>query len=183
MYYDVIMAGFGGQGIMLIGNLLAYAAIRENKNVTYLPSYGVEMRGGTANCAVVISDREIGSPVVGRPESAIVMNRPSLVKFEPRLREGGILVLNSSLVPPAEVTRGDIDVLALPLNQLAGDQVGNARLANMVAIGAFVARSGVVAIASLVAALEDALNPKYHKMIPVNEQAIELGAARAEKTA
>jgi 2-oxoglutarate ferredoxin oxidoreductase subunit gamma len=183
MYYNVIMAGFGGQGIMLIGNLLAYAAIRENKNVTYLPSYGVEMRGGTANCAVVISDREIGSPVVGQPESLIIMNRPSLVKFAPRLRPGGILVLNSSLVPAADVTRSDIDVIALPLNQVAGERVGNVQLANMVAIGAFVGRSGVVKIAALKEALEDALNPKYHQMIPVNGQAIEVGAALAGNNA
>ncbi len=175
MYYDVIMAGFGGQGVMLIGNLLAYAAIREGKNVTYLPSYGVEMRGGTANCSVVVSEEEIGSPVVGHPGSLIVMNRPSLVKFAPRMRAGGVLVLNSSLVPATECPRDDVDLVALPLNELARE-VGNDRLANMVALGALVAKTGVVALETVKEALEDALNPKYHQMIPVNRQAMDKGA-------
>jgi 2-oxoglutarate ferredoxin oxidoreductase subunit gamma len=170
------MAGFGGQGVMLIGNLLAYAAIREGKNVTYLPSYGVEMRGGTANCSVVVADEEIGSPVVGRPGSLIIMNRPSLVKFEPRLQPGGVLVLNSSLVPAAECQRDDLDLVALPLNDLARE-VGNDKLANMVALGALVAKTGIVALEAAKDALEDALNPKYHRMIPINQQAMDKGAA------
>jgi 2-oxoglutarate ferredoxin oxidoreductase subunit gamma len=170
------MAGFGGQGIMLIGNLLAYAAIREDKNVTFLPSYGVEMRGGTANCAVVIDERDIGSPIVGRPMSLIVMNRPSLVKFEPRMKPGGVLILNRTLVPPEVAERDDIDLVALDLNDLAEKAAGNVRLANMVALGAYVKKSGVVSVAALGEALEDALNPKYHKMIPANRKAIEAGA-------
>ena len=178
MHYNVIMAGFGGQGIMLIGNLLAYAAIRENKNVTFLPSYGVEMRGGTANCSVVIDERDIGSPVVGRPLSLLIMNRPSLIKFEPRLKSGGILILNSSLVPVSESQRDDIDLLPLPLNQLAQDELNNDRLANMVALGAYIKKSGVVSLQAVHDALEDALNPRYHKMIPLNQQAIELGASK-----
>ncbi len=176
MYNDVIMAGFGGQGIMLIGNLLAYAAIREDKNVTFLPSYGVEMRGGTANCAVVIDERDIGSPIVGRPMSLIVMNRPSLVKFEPRMKPGGVLILNQTLVPPEVSERDDIDLVPLDLNELAEKAAGNARLANMVALGAYVGKSGVVSVAAVTEALEDALNPKYHKMIPANRKAIEAGA-------
>ena len=178
MHYNVIMAGFGGQGIMLIGNLLAYAAIRENKNVTYLPSYGVEMRGGTANCSVVIDERDIGSPVVGRPLSLLIMNRPSLIKFEPRLKPGGVLILNSSLVPVSESKRDDIDFVPLPLNQLAQDELGNDRLANMVALGAYVKKTGVVSLKAVQDALEDALNPRYHKMIPLNQEAIELGATK-----
>ncbi|NPA24543.1 MAG: 2-oxoacid:ferredoxin oxidoreductase subunit gamma [Deltaproteobacteria bacterium] len=176
MYNDVIMAGFGGQGIMLIGNLLAYAAIREDKNVTFLPSYGVEMRGGTANCAVVIDERDIGSPIVGRPMSLIVMNRPSLVKFEPRMKPGGVLILNRTLVPPEVSERDDIDLVPLDLNALAEKAAGNVRLANMVALGAYVKKSGVVSVSAVAEALEDALNPKYHKMIPANRQAIEAGA-------
>ena len=175
MYYDVIMAGFGGQGVMLIGNLLAYAAIREGKNVTYLPSYGVEMRGGTANCSVVVSEEEIGSPVVGQPGSLIIMNRPSLMKFAPRLKSGGVLILNSSLVSVTECPRDDLDLVPLPLNDLARE-VGNDKLANMVALGALVAKTGVVALETVKAALEDALNPKYHQMIPLNQQAMEKGA-------
>ena len=177
MYNDVIMAGFGGQGIMLIGNLLAYAAILEDKNVTFLPSYGVEMRGGTANCSVVIDEREVGSPIVGRPMSLIIMNRPSLVKFEPRMKPGGVVILNKTLVAPEISERDDIDLVALDLNALSEAAAGNTRLANMVALGAYVQKSGVVAVASVSAALKDALNPKYHKMIPANQKAIEAGAA------
>ena len=172
-YCDVIMAGFGGQGIMLIGNLLAYAAIHEDKNVTFLPSYGVEMRGGTANCSVVIDSRPIG----GRPMSLIIMNRPSLVKFEPRMKPGGVIILNQTLVAPETSERDDIQLLPLDLNQLAEKAAGNVRLANMVALGAYVAKTGVVAVESVCEALGDALNPKYHKMIPANRQAIEAGAA------
>ena len=177
MYNDVIMAGFGGQGIMLIGNLLAYAAILEDKNVTFLPSYGVEMRGGTANCSVVIDEREVGSPIVGRPMSLIIMNRPSLVKFEPRMKSGGVVILNKTLVAPEISERDDIDLVALDLNALSEEAASNTRLANMVALGAYVQKSGVVALASVSAALKDALNPKYHKMIPANQKAIEAGAA------
>ncbi len=179
MYNDVIMAGFGGQGIMLIGNLLAYAAILEDKNVTYLPSYGVEMRGGTANCSVVIDERPIGSPVVGRPMSLIIMNRPSLLKFEPRIKPGGVVILNKTLVDPELSERDDIDLLALDLNAISEKAAGNSRLANMVVLGAYVQKSGVVAVESLSNALKDALNPKYHKMIPANQKAIEAGVAAA----
>ena len=171
------MAGFGGQGIMLIGNLLAYAAIREDKNVTFLPSYGVEMRGGTANCAVVIDERDIGSPIVGRPLSLIIMNRPSLIKFEPRMKPGGVLILNRTLVDPEVSERDDIELIPLDLNALAEEASGNTRLANMVALGAYVAKTGVVSVAAVTEALADALNPKYHKMIPANCKAIEAGAA------
>ncbi|MBN2809566.1 MAG: 2-oxoacid:acceptor oxidoreductase family protein [Deltaproteobacteria bacterium] len=179
MYNDVIMAGFGGQGIMLIGNLLAYAAIREDKNVTYLPSYGVEMRGGTANCSVVIDERPIGSPVVGRPLSLIIMNRPSLLKFEPRMKSGGIIILNKTLVDPEVSERNDIDLVAIDLNEVSEKAAGSPRLANMVALGAYVQKSGVVAVESVTAALKDALHAKYHKMIPANKKAIEAGAAAA----
>ncbi len=177
MYNDVIMAGFGGQGIMLIGNLLAYAAIEEDKNVTFLPSYGVEMRGGTANCAVVIDKKPIGSPIVGRPLSLIIMNRPSLIKFEPRMKSGGLIILNKTLVSPDILERDDIDLVALDLNAISSASAGNVRLANMVALGAYVEKSGVVAVGSVVAALKHALNPKYHKMIPANQKALEAGAA------
>jgi len=105
---DVVMAGFGGQGILMIGNLLSLAAMEEGRHVTYFPAYGVEMRGGTANCTVVISDEEIGSPVVGSPKACVIMNGPSLDKYLPDLRSGGILVINSSLVDPANVDRDDV---------------------------------------------------------------------------
>jgi 2-oxoglutarate ferredoxin oxidoreductase subunit gamma len=116
-YYDVIVAGFGGQGVLVIGNLLAHAAMIEGKHVTYLPVYGVEMRGGTANCTVVISSHLIGSPVVGRPHAAIVMNFPSLIKYEPLVLPDGLLFINSSLIELKEAYRKDIEISSIPVNE------------------------------------------------------------------
>ncbi len=136
MYFDTIMAGFGGQGIMLIGNLFAYAAMNEGKNVTYMPTYGVEMRGGTANCTVVISDGVIGSPIVGFPMTAVVMNRPSLTRYGTTVKEGGLLVINSSLIPETLEDRPDLRQIRVPANDIAGKH-GNDKIANMVIFGAF----------------------------------------------
>ncbi|NWF91728.1 MAG: 2-oxoacid:acceptor oxidoreductase family protein [Syntrophaceae bacterium] len=174
-YYDVIMAGFGGQGVMLIGNLLAYAAMKEGRHVTYLPTYGVEMRGGTANCTVVISSREIGSPVVERPHGVVLMNLPSLLKYEQRVLPKGLLLFNSSLIDPKEASRKDIEVLPVPVNDMAIEN-GNPRLANMVALGAFVEKTKLVRMASLFESLEKVLDERYRQFIPPNIKAIELGA-------
>ena len=175
MYFDCIIAGFGGQGVMLMGNILAYAAMGEKKRVTYMPVYGVEMRGGTANCTVVISDREIGSPVIHRPVSVIAMNLPSLEKFGPRVKKGGLLVVNTSLIPEKEVTVKGIELLMVPTRELALE-VGNERLTNMVILGAIVQKCGLIALKSLKKALYPALDLRYHKMIYMNEKAIERGA-------
>ena len=175
MYFDCIIAGFGGQGVMLMGNILAYAAMREKKRVTYMPVYGVEMRGGTANCTVVISDGEIGSPVIHRPVSVVAMNLPSLEKFGPRVKKGGLLVVNTSLIPEKEVTFKGIELLMVPTRELALE-VGNERLTNMVILGAIVQKCGLIALKSLKKALYPALDLRYHKMIPMNEEAIERGA-------
>src|SRR4030043_2030766 len=118
-YYNIIGAGFGGQGVMVIGNLLAYAAMIEGRYVTYLPVYGVEMRGGTANCTIVISSHQIGSPVVGRPHASIVMNLPSLIKYEPLILPQGLLLINSSLIDPKETHRKDIEIFSIPVNEIA----------------------------------------------------------------
>ena len=174
-YHDVIIAGFGGQGVMVIGNLLAYAAMNEGRHVTYLPTYGVEMRGGTANCTVVISSREIGSPVVGKPFSCIVMNLPSLVKYENLIVPGGLLLINSSLIDPGETSRKDIEILPIPANEIAISN-GNPRLANMVALGAFAEKMPVVRMASLSASFEKILDERYHHLIPANIKAMEIGA-------
>lgn len=175
MYFDSIIAGFGGQGVMLMGNILAYAAMAEKKRVTYMPVYGVEMRGGTANCTVVISDREIGSPIIQKPVTAIVMNLPSLEKFGPRVRKGGLLVVNASLVPERAIQFRGIKCLLVPSRDLALD-VGNERLANMVVLGAAVRKSGVVHLRTLKKALYPALDLRYHKMIDINILALERGA-------
>ncbi len=174
MYFDVIMAGFGGQGVMLIGNLLAYGAMNQGVNVTFFPSYGVEMRGGTANCTVVVSDKEIGSPIVGQPKSLIIMNKPSLDKFQPRLEKNGLLIFNSSLIDPKNVSRKDIKVVAIPMNELAME-LGNARLANMIAIGAFIKLTDVVNIESLKDSLKNVISERNLKFIPDNIKAIEKG--------
>lgn len=178
MYHDVIMAGFGGQGILMIGNLLAVAGIERGLRVTFFPSYGVEMRGGTANCTVTIADREIGSPVTARPLGVIGMNEPSVVKFAPRIRAGGTLLVNSSLTPESAVPAGDFDVLRVPCNEVAHD-LGDARLASMIALGAYAARSGVMAPEALGDALAEVLPEKAHKLIPLNRRALEEGARLA----
>lgn len=171
----VIMAGFGGQGILLIGNMLAYAGLEEGKHVTYMPSYGVEMRGGTANCTVVISDEPIGSPIVGKPESAIVMNLPSLKKFESWIKAGGSLFLNTSLISREQQTRKDINVYPVAANDLA-KEIGNARLANMILIGACVEATNIVTQTSLINSLSKVISERNAQFIPKNIKAIKIGA-------
>jgi 2-oxoglutarate ferredoxin oxidoreductase subunit gamma len=180
-YYDVIISGFGGQGVLVIGNLLAYAGMKEGKHVTYLPVYGVEMRGGTANCTVVISANEIGSPVVGRPHAAIVMNLPSLVKYEPTILPGGLLFINTSLIDLKEASRKDIEFLPVPVNEVAIEN-GNPKLANMVALGAFVEKTKLVRTDSLFESLERVLDERYHHLIPSNIKGIEIGAEFVRKS-
>ena len=174
-YYDVVIGGFGGQGVLVIGNLLAYAAMEEGKFVTYLPTYGVEMRGGTANCTIAISSYEIGSPVVGRPHAAIVMNLPSLIKYEPRILPHGLLLVNTSLIHLKETSRKDLDLVPIPVNEIAIEN-GNPKLANMVALGAFVEKTKLVRWTTLFDSLEKVLDQRYHHLIPSNIKAIQIGA-------
>jgi 2-oxoglutarate ferredoxin oxidoreductase subunit gamma len=174
-YYDLIVSGFGGQGVLVIGNLLAYAAMKEGKHVTYLPTYGVEMRGGTASCTIVISSDEIGSPIVERPHSAIVMNLPSLIKYEPRLLPKGLLMFNSTLIDPKETRRKDIELLPIPINEIAIEN-GNPKLANMVALGAFNEKMRLVQMTSLYESFEKVWDERYHPLIPSNIKAIQIGA-------
>lgn len=179
MTSDIIMAGFGGQGILMIGNLLALTAMEEGKHVTYFPAYGVEMRGGTANCTVVVSDEEIGSPVVGRPKGLLIMNGPSLEKFLPMLASGGDLIINSSLVEQRDVTRSDIRLLAVPADDIARNRIGSRQMSSMVALGAYVARSGIVNLSTLFDCLPKVTSKKYEKFIPLNVDALKEGAALA----
>jgi len=175
-YIDVIMAGFGGQGVLLIGNLLAYAGMREKLNVTFIPVYGVEMRGGTANCTVVLSEDEIGSPIINKPKSLIVMNRPSLDKFQPKLADGGLQIVNSSLVDPVLVEQGGrIRTVLVPANELA-EKVGNARAVNTIMLGAYVAATGMVKLSTVEDCLSAVMPPK---IVPVNIAALRAGAAYA----
>ena len=173
--YALIIAGFGGQGVLMIGNLLAYAAMGEGKNVSYLPIYGVEMRGGTADCTVVMSSQEIGSPLVERADAVIVMNPDSLSKYEKRVRKDGLLLINASLIKPEETSRQDVTLLPVPFNDIALE-TGNARLANMVALGAFTEKTRLVQMASLFNAFKNVLDKRYHSLIPANIKALEKGA-------
>jgi 2-oxoglutarate ferredoxin oxidoreductase subunit gamma len=176
IYNDVVIAGFGGQGVMLIGNLLAYSAMEAGLNVTYMPVYGPEMRGGTANCAVVISDDDIGSPTIHSPISLIIMNRPSLDKFQPRMQDNGIMILNTSLVDADLAETGRVRAFGVPCNDIA-DQLGNTRMANMVAAGAYAQATGVLEVEQIQACLEKVISPHYAHLIPKNSEAIAAGAA------
>ncbi len=173
MLEEVIIAGFGGQGLMLMGRLLAYAGMLEGKKVAWMPSYGPEMRGGTANCTVIISSEEIASPVVTNPKTFIAMNKPSLDKFESSIQKDGLIVLNNSLIDQ-EVKRDDIKVLKIPANDIA-NKLGNLRVANMVALGAYVKKSGVVKLESIFKALEKALAGKNQKILDLNKVALKKG--------
>jgi len=180
LYQDVIIAGFGGQGVMLIGNLLAYAGMNQGLSVTYIPVYGPEMRGGTANCTVVISGEDIGSPIIRTPKSLILMNRPSLDKFQDRMADGGVSIVNSSLIDAELADTKRIKSILVPCNEIA-DKIGNTRMANMVAIGAYVQATGVLPLEAVKDALTNVISPRYAKLIPANAQAIDAGAEVAAK--
>jgi len=180
MYHDVFISGFGGQGILLAGQLLAEAAMEKGLNVTFFPSYGVEMRGGTARCTVVISDEEIGSPIVDSPGCVIAMNQPSLLRFQNVVKEGGILIVNSSLAKMEDITRNGIQVHGVPMSELAID-LGNTRLTNMVALGAYAQVSGAIEPGELGQALQAVISVRNKDLIPLNEKAILEGAAYASR--
>jgi 2-oxoglutarate ferredoxin oxidoreductase subunit gamma len=156
--FEVTFAGFGGQGVMVAGQLLAYTGIKEGKQVVWIPSYGPEMRGGTAYCTVVVSDARIGSPIIRRPKAACVFNRPSFDKFSPMIKPGGLLLVNSSLID-AHTDRTDITELTVPANQMAID-AGNVKVANIVMLGAFVGASGVASYNNLETTLREKLGRK-----------------------
>lgn len=174
MQTEIIIAGFGGQGVMFAGQLLAYAAMDEGKEVTWIPSYGPEMRGGTANCTVVIADEEIGSPMVRHPKAVIAMNRPSLDKYEHVVQSGGLLVVNASMVDRT-VERTDVRVVALPANEIA-EELGDRRMTNMVMLGGLLANLPVLTLESLQQALQAHLPVRHHRLLPLNVQALQRGA-------
>jgi len=173
MQHDILMAGFGGQGIMLMGQMLASAGMKDGKHVSWMPSYGPEQRGGTANCGVVLSDDPVGSPVVSEPTICVVMNLPSLDKFKDRVREGGYLFVNSSLIEE-EVDRTDINVIYLPVTEKA-DELGNPRVANMIMLGAMSEATDVIELDVLKDILSEVLPERRHNLIPANIEALDLG--------
>lgn len=175
-HQDIIFAGFGGQGILSMGKFLAYAGMEENLNVSWLPSYGPEMRGGTANCSVIVSDDNIGSPIVYDATTVVVMNRPSLDKFEHSVVKGGLLIIDSDLVN-RDPERTDIEVIKIPAQKVA-EEVGSKKIANMVLLGALVEKTKIVTMESLLKALKDHGKEQFYEM---NKKALEKGAEFARK--
>ncbi|MCP5105326.1 MAG: 2-oxoacid:ferredoxin oxidoreductase subunit gamma [bacterium] len=174
MLTEMIFSGFGGQGVLSMGKLLAYAAMKEGKEVSWMPSYGPEMRGGTANCIVNVSDEPISSPIVTEYDVVVVLNQPSLAKFEPHVKKGGILIWESSTIKHGP-TRDDIDVYALPAIDKASSELKNVKVMNMLVLGSLVKVMDIVKRDSLMLALKETLPARHHKLIPLNEKAIELG--------
>ncbi len=170
---DIIIAGFGGQGILSAGRILAQAGMFEDKNVSWLPSYGPEMRGGTANCHVVISDELIGSPILNQAEVLIAMNTPSVNKYQNAVVTGGLMVIDSSIVT-IEIERKDIRVIKVPATQIASE-MGNLAYANIIMLGRFISETGIVAKESFEKALKAVLPEKKHYLIPEEMKAFELG--------
>ncbi len=173
MHESVIIAGFGGQGILFSGQVLAYAGMYDGREVVWMPSYGPEMRGGTANCTVVISSDRIRSPLVPSPLGIIAMNRPSFDRFEPAVRAGGVLIVNSSLVD-AHSLRTDIRVLAVPANHIA-EELGSAKVANLVVLGAYVAATGAVDVDAILRGIDKAVPEERAPLRTLNAIAFERG--------
>jgi 2-oxoglutarate ferredoxin oxidoreductase subunit gamma len=177
--YSIIISGFGGQGTLFAGQLLTYAAMDNGFQVTWIPSYGPEMRGGTAHCTVIISDSEIGSPVTRSPFAIIGLNLPSVDKYEPVMPVGGILVANQSLMN-RELVRTDITGVLIPASEIA-EELGNKQMTNMVAVGALLAHLPVLSVEALEQALKDHLPPRKQQWLPANVEAISKGYQFAQQ--
>ncbi len=173
MLVKTIFSGFGGQGVIMMGYLMAIAGMYEEKNVTCLPSYGAEVRGGTANCTVVISTEEIASPVASEPEFAVLMNNPSLFRFQNQVQSGGSIFLNSSMIESRPI-RGDLEIYEIPLNDLAKQFPGN-KVTNIIMLGAFIKKSGLVSFDTMIRALRDTFGHRNPTIFKSNKAALLLG--------
>jgi 2-oxoglutarate ferredoxin oxidoreductase subunit gamma len=173
MTHELLAAGFGGQGVLSMGATLAYAGMIEEKEITWMPSYGPEMRGGTANCIVIVSDEKVSSPIVTTFDTVIALNQPSLDKFEKAVKPGGLLIYDSTTIlnPP---TRTDIQIIAIAASTEAV-KMKNTKVLNMIVLGAFLERTRIVGIESIMKALRKALPERYHNLLPLNEQALHRG--------
>jgi 2-oxoglutarate ferredoxin oxidoreductase subunit gamma len=179
MLEELIVAGFGGQGVLSMGMTLAYAGMIENKEISWMPSYGPEMRGGTANCIAILSDAKISSPIISIFDSGILLNQPSMDKFESKIKPGGLLIYESSnIFKPS--TRTDIEVIGIPAATEAV-KMKNPKILNMLMLGAYLERKPVVKIESVIEALKKVLPERYHNLLPINKQALERGAELVEK--
>jgi 2-oxoglutarate ferredoxin oxidoreductase subunit gamma len=173
MHEEVIISGFGGQGTLFAGQLLTYSGMDEGWHVTWIPSYGPEMRGGTAHCIVIISDDDIGSPIIRQPTVAIVMNPPSMEKYETLVKPGGLLVANSTLIR-AQATRDDITAVYVPANELAAE-LGNVKMANVVLLGAMLGTRELLPIESIKRTLDEHIPERRKHIIEPNKRALDRG--------
>ncbi len=178
METSIIIAGFGGQGVLFAGQLLAYGAMDDGRFVTWIPSYGPEMRGGTANCTVIIGDEPIGAPIVTRPDVALALNQPSFEKYEPLVKSSGLLVVNESLVT-AVSDRDDIDIICIPANELA-EESGSVKMMNVVMLGALLAKRPVLSLGVLEQALHNHLPSSKQHMLAQNVVAMQKGARHVD---
>ena len=172
---NILFAGFGGQGVLFAGKVVAYAALIANKQLSWLPSYGPEMRGGTANCSVVLSDKPVGSPVFAHPTELIALNEPSLSKFEAGVLPGGMVFVNSDVVTD-KVTRPDLKAYYIPCSQIA-DEVGNAKVSNMVMLGAYVAGTKILKPETIEKMIQEMFTGSKAKFVPLNIEAFHRGMA------
>lgn len=170
---EIIIAGFGGQGVLSMGQIISYSAMKEGKEVSWMPAYGPEMRGGTANCIVIVSPKKVSSPVVTTFDSAIILNQPSLDKFDSKIKPGGLLLCEESTIITPSV-RTDIDILMMPAIAEAV-KMGKKQIANMILLGAFLERRPIVSISNVIAALKEVLPERHHHLIPLNEEALYAG--------
>ncbi len=173
MLVKMIFSGFGGQGVIMMGYLFAMAGMYDEKNVTCLPSYGAEVRGGTANCTVVLATEEIASPVASEPDIAVFMNQPSLIRFQNQIQSGGMVFLNSSMIE-AKPIRGDIQIFEIPLNELA-KQLKSDKVLNIIMLGALIKKTGLVSLQNMTRALKEAFGQKNPSVYKLNESALMLG--------
>lgn len=173
MLIKTVFSGFGGQGVIMMGYLLATAGMYEEKNVTCLPSYGAEVRGGTANCTVVLSTEEIASPIASEPEFAVLMNNPSLLLFQNQIQTGGTIFLNSSMIEDRPV-RGDLEIFEIPVNELV-KSVGEEKAANMIMLGAFIKKSALISLDTMNRVLKDTFSQRNPVIVKLNKQALQVG--------
>ncbi len=178
MTEEIIIAGFGGQGVLTIGQILCYAGVIDDKEVSWMPSYGPEMRGGTANCIAIISDTKISSPILTKFDTAITLNQPSLDKFEQSVKPGGLLIYEASTIlkPP---TRTDIEIVPIEAANEAS-KLKNSKVLNMIILGAFLKKKPIISIDAIIEGLKKVLPERYHNLIPLNREAMEKGMELAE---
>jgi 2-oxoglutarate ferredoxin oxidoreductase subunit gamma len=179
MHEEIIISGFGGQGVLFAGQLLAYSGVADGLHVTWIPSYGPEMRGGTAHCEVVISSEEIGSPLTAHPTAAIILNTPSMEKYEPLVKPGGLLLVDSSLIS-LRSTRPDIHQIAIPAKEIASN-LGMPQAANMVMLGALAAATGIVRLETIEHVLKEKLGERHASTLEANKRALRCGVVSVKE--